>query len=82
MSWNWKSEELAEKRMKNKFDLSRSELECLINEWIFSERDRAILRRRFIDGICYEPLAEEFELSVRQIKNIVYRGEEKLFKHV
>lgn len=68
--------------MKNKFDLSRSELECLINEWIFSERDRAILRRRFIDGICYEPLAEEFELSVRQIKNIVYRGEEKLFKHM
>ena len=68
--------------MKNKFDLSRSELECLINEWIFSKRDRAILRRRFIDGICYEPLAEEFELSVRQIKNIVYRGEEKLFKHM
>lgn len=68
--------------MKNKFDLSRSELECLINEWIFSERDRAILRRRFIDGICYEPLAEEFELSVRQIKNIVYKGEEKLFKHM
>ena len=68
--------------MKNKFDLSRSELECLINEWICSKRDRAILRRRFIDGICYEPLAEEFELSVRQIKNIVYRGEEKLFKHI
>ena len=68
--------------MKNKFDLSRSELEHLINEWIFSERDRAILRRRLLDGICYEPLAEEFELSVRQIKNIVYRGEDKLFKHV
>lgn len=68
--------------MKNKFDLSRSELEHLINEWIFSERDRAILRRRFIDGICYEPLAEEFELSVRQVKNIVYRGEDKLFKHL
>jgi len=78
----WKSKELAEKGMKNKFDLSRSELEHLINEWIFSERDRAILRRRLLDGICYEPLAEEFELSVRQIKNIVYRGEDKLFKHV
>jgi len=68
--------------MKNKFDLSRSELEHLINEWIFSERDRAILKRRLLDGICYEPLAEEFELSVRQVKNIVYRGEDKLFKHV
>ena len=68
--------------MKNKFDLSRSELEHLINEWIFSERDRAILKRSLLDGICYEPLAEEFDLSIRQVKNIVYKCEDKLFKHV
>lgn len=63
-------------------ELSRSELDRLIEEWILSERDRRILKRRLLDGICYEPLAEEFELSVRQIKNIVYKGEEKLFKHI
>lgn len=63
-------------------DLSRSEIEHLISEWILNERDRKILRRRLIDGICYEPLAEEFDLSVRQVKNIVYRGEEKIFAHV
>lgn len=63
-------------------DLSRSEIEFLIDEWIFSERDRKILKRRLLDGICYEPLAEEFELSVRQTKNIVYKAEEKLFKHI
>lgn len=63
-------------------DLSRSEVEHLINEWIFSERDRRILKRRLLDGICYEPLAEEFNLSVRQVKNIVYKGEERIFKHV
>lgn len=62
-------------------DLSRSEIEYLIEEWILKERDRRILKRRLLDGICYEPLAEEFGLSVRQIKNIVYKGEEKIFSH-
>ena len=63
-------------------DLSRTEIEHLIDEWVLNERDRKILRRRLVDGICYEPLAEEFDLSVRQIKNIVYKGEEKIFAHV
>lgn len=64
------------------FDLSKSEIENLIDEWILNERNRAILKRKLLDGICYEPLAEEFNLSVRQIKNIVYKSEEKLFKHI
>ena len=62
------------------WDISRSELSKLIDEWIFSERDRAILKRRLLDGICYEPLAEEFDMSVRQIKSIVYKSQERLFK--
>lgn len=63
-------------------DLSRSEVEHLIDEWIFSERDRNILKRRLLDGICFEPLSEEFDLSVRQVKNIVYRSENRLFSHI
>lgn len=63
-------------------DLSRSEVESLIDEWIFNERDRRILKRRLLDGVCYEPLAEEFDLSVRQVKNIVYKGQDKLFMHI
>lgn len=63
-------------------NLPRSEIERLIDEWIFSERDRAILKRRLLDGICYEPLAEEFNLSVRQTKNIVYKGEKTLYSHI
>ena len=63
-------------------DLSRSQVAHLIDEWIFSERDRKILKRRLLDGICYEPLAEEFGLSVRQIKTIVYKGEERIFSKV
>ena len=63
-------------------DYSRSELEAAIDEWILNEKHRAILKRRLIDGICFEPLAEEFDMSVRQIQNIVYKSQEKLFKHL
>lgn len=63
-------------------DLSRSEISAIIDEWIFSERDRMILKRRLLDGITYERLAEEFDLSVRQVKNIVYKAQGKLFKHM
>ena len=68
-------------KMEN-YDLSRSEWENLIDQWIFKERDRAILKRRLLDGICYEPLAEEFDLSVQQVKNVVYKAMGKLIKHL
>lgn len=66
---------------QEKVDYTNSELLYLINEHIHSERDRAILKRRLVDGICYEPLAEEFDLSVRQVKNIICKNEIRIFKH-
>jgi hypothetical protein len=63
-------------------NLSYSQIEYLIDEWILSERDRKIAKRRLLDGIHFEPLAEEFGLSVRQVKNIVYKCEFKVFKHI
>ena len=66
-------------------NVSKSELDSLISEWIIgknAERDRAILRRRLFDGITFEKLSEEFGLSVRQTKVIVYKCEEKVFKHL
>lgn len=51
-------------------DVSNSELEALINEWIHSERDRQLLKRRLIDGIIFEDLAYEFDLSVRHTKTL------------
>lgn len=59
--------------------LTRPEVEELIDLWIFNERHREILKRRLLDGVCYEPLAEEFGLSVSQIKNIIRVGQNKLF---
>ena len=61
-------------------EYTNSNIERLIDEYIHSERDRAIMKRRLIDGICFEPLAEEFDLSVSQVKRIVYKLGEKLFQ--
>ena len=62
--------------------ISNYELSELIDKWIKNERNRAMLKRRLIDCICFEPLAEEFSLSVRQTQNIIYKSEEQLFKHI
>ena len=68
--------------MVERYDLCRDDWEKLIEQWIFNERDRDIIKRRLLDGICFEPLAEEFDLSVRQIQTIVYRCQEKILKHL
>ena len=59
-------------------DMPRSQIEFLINEWIHDQRDREIVRRRLLDGLTYERLAEEFDLSVRHTKTIVYKAEDRL----
>ncbi len=63
-------------------DYTNSQISALIDEHIHSERDRRLLKRRLIDGICYEPLAEEFGLSVQRTKTIVYKAQERLFRFV
>lgn len=66
-------------------EYSYTEVENAINSWIIgqhAERNRNILKRRLLDGITYENLADEFGMSVRQIKNVVYRNERLIFKHL
>ena len=63
-------------------EYTNSQISDAIDEYIHNERDRKILKRRLIDGVCFEPLAEEFDLSVRRIKSIVYKCEDILFIHL
>lgn len=67
------------------FSKPRSEWERLIDEWVIgrnAERDKAILKRRLLDGVLLEPLAEEFDLSVQQIKTIIYNSQNRIMKHI
>ena len=63
-------------------EYTNSLIKSLIAEHIHNERDRNILCRRLIDGITFERLAEEFEMSPRQVRTIVHKSEMILFKHV
>lgn len=56
-------------------EYKNSDIAAIIDEHVHNQNHRAILKRRYIDGVCYEPLSEEFGLSVRQTKNIIYKYE-------
>ena len=63
-------------------DYSRTELTNAIDEWILNQKHRDILKSRLIDGLTFEALAEMYDMSPRQIKRIVYKCQEVLFRHL
>lgn len=64
------------------FDISRSEWENLIDEWIFDEIHRKMLKRNLLDGRTYEQIAEQFEMSSRQVARLIPKLQDKLFKRI
>jgi DNA-directed RNA polymerase specialized sigma subunit len=63
-------------------DYSRTELTEAIDEWILNEKHRSILKSRMIDGLTFDELSEKYYMSPRQIKRIVYKSQEILFRHI
>ena len=59
--------------------LTTNDIIELIDQRVLNERDRKLLRRRYLDGITYEQLAEEFDLSRTQVCNIVYKYQKRIF---
>ena len=65
---------------------SKDEIESTIDKYVNmhlkAERNRAILKRRLIDGLTHEQLAEEFDLSAQSIQKILYKYEQVVFNHL
>jgi hypothetical protein len=61
---------------------SRKEWEDLIDNWVHNEVDRKMLKRRLLDGICFEPLAEEFDMSVVWCQQRIKKAKKQLFKNI
>ena len=72
--------------MKKDFDnISADDVEKAITQHILGRnaaRNRSIMRAILIDGLTYERTAELYELSPRQIANIVRKCEYLIFKHI
>lgn len=60
-------------------DVPNDRLAGEIDRWIKSERDRAMLKRRLIDGLTFDELSAEFHLSRRYTVTIIMRAEARLF---
>ena len=57
-------------------NVTRSQLNTMIDEYVVgfkAERNRQLMKRRLCDGLTFEALAEEADMSVMQVKNIIYR---------
>lgn len=65
----------------DEFDLSKQQVLDLIDAYIFNARNRQIVIRRLLDGVSYEDLAEEYSLSVNQVKTVCYKAIDKMSAH-
>ena len=63
-------------------EYTNSQIEHIIDEYIHSQRDRDLLKDRFINGLTYEQIAEKHDLSVRHVKTIIYKKQDRLFLHI
>lgn len=59
--------------MQHYIELTNTQIESLISEYIHSKRDRHIMHLRLVDGFTYEQIAEAVGMSVTQITRIVKR---------
>lgn len=62
-------------------NIPKSELINLMDEWVYNVRNKRILQRK-IEGLTYEEVAEEFNLSTVRIKEIVKQSENLIIKHL
>ena len=64
------------------YNYSYSEWEHIIDECVFGERNKNIVKRKLLDRITFEELAEEKEMSSRQIQRIVDKALNKISKYI
>lgn len=69
-------------KIPNNIDLSRTEWEHYIDEFIFSEEHRAMLKRNLLDGRTYEQIAEQFDCSRDKVARLIPRLQNQLFKKI
>lgn len=64
------------------YDLSRSEWENLIEEFIFNEEHRLMLKRNLLDGRTYEQIAEQLNCSRDKVARLIPKLQDKLFRKI
>lgn len=69
-------------KIPNDTSLDRYQWEDLIDRWVFNDQHRQMLKRNLLDGWTYEHIAEEFEMSSRQVASLIPKLQNQLFKRI
>ena len=80
--WRTGTKSLKEKSAGEMIEYSNSQISELIDDYIHNARNRAILKDRLIDGLTYEKIAEIYDMSYQQVRTIIYKEQEKIFRHI
>ena len=63
----------------------KSDIMNVLQEWVIGQnalRNKEIYSRKVFDGLTFETVAEEYDLTDRQVKNIVYSISKIVNSHI
>ena len=66
-------------------DLTNSQLNNIIDEYVRgfkADRNKSMLKDKLITGMTYEEVAEEYDMSVRQVKYIISNTLQMIVTHL
>lgn len=63
-------------------DYTNSQIRDLIAEHIHNADDRKMLLLRLVDGMTFEQIGFEMQMTTKTVRLRIHRGEETLFRHI
>jgi len=62
-------------------DYSNHRVREVVEEFIHSARDRALILDNMVDGLSYDELAGKYSMSYESVKDVMKKGKTALDRH-
>lgn len=62
-------------------DYSNHRVREVIDEYIHSSRDRALILDNMVDGLSYDELAWKYQIAYESVRDVMRKGKEALDRH-
>ena len=62
-------------------DYSNHRVREVIDEYIHSSRDRALILDNMVDGLSYDELAGKYQIAYESVRDVMRKGKEALDRH-
>ena len=62
-------------------DYSNARVREVIDDYIHSSRDRALILDSLVDGLSYDELAGKYQIAYESVRDVMRKGREALDRH-